>query len=559
MIKKLLSLTLIFFIFGLAGCTPPYTPGEGPSLPPEQTEMPPEQTEPSENLQTSKVRFYDIPEGVEKYEETEITIEGERLPLYGVQVNVSQSWSANDYQRTLNGVGMFELEGRAVLTVKPSVPLNYASQVRPLSANIIPIANLQDNTLSFTIESAGEYVLEINGDKYNAVHLFVSEYGEDEPQGYDNVLYFPAGLHTAETSDYIDRNNNVTVNSNTLVYFADGAVVRAKFTANNATHIALAGRGVIDGSAFERDAVKGTVTVPIDFNDCKDVVLRDFTVLDPAGWCVNFYFINGAEIDGIKIISSRSNGDGISLQSCKNITVDGCFVRTWDDSLVVKNYPRWSDRSVYGATEQIVFRNCTLWTDLAQCMEIGYETVGELLSGVTFENITVLHALHNAVISIHNANNARVRDIVYRAITVEDGYYTAGEGGLIDIRVLYSATWSDAHAVTALGDIQGVLVENVKVISARKIEITAGGCLDTRKGYESEHYVDGVTVKNVSLAGTYPTLEQCVFQNVGYLKGFTFLQEGEATGAVFVKNRTQEELARYGEKTDVEFVRSEGS
>ena len=43
-------------------------------------------------------------------------------------------------------------------------------------------------------------------------------------------------------------------------------------------------------------------------------------------------------IDGVKIITARPNGDGITVQSSRNVTVSNSFVRTWDDSLVVKNY-----------------------------------------------------------------------------------------------------------------------------------------------------------------------------------------------------------------------------
>ena len=268
----------------------------------------------------------------------------------------------------------------------------------------------------------------------------------------------------------------------------------------------IAGRGVIDGSAFERDANAGTVTVPLEFNYCSNVILKQFFVLDPAGWCVNFYFIEDSKIDDVKIISSRSNGDGISLQSCKNIEVDGCFVRSWDDSLVVKNYPRWDDRTVYGETENITFTNCTVWTDLAQSMELGYETVGEKFENITFDNITVLHAMNLAVMSIHNANNAEIKNVVWRNITVEDGRNAADGAGIIDFRVLYSPTWSDQHTdPTPLGNVDGVTVENVNVISARRFTAVMGGCYDSRIGFESNHYVDNVTVKNIALAGGRPT------------------------------------------------------
>lgn len=571
--KKLYSIICLFIISslfsGFFGCASPKTvaPAEDPDtsvqLPSDggntgeddQPEDPDDSGGKEDESRINRVRFYDIPAGVQRYESASVTVGGEELPLYNVMVNTEQVWSPNNYKRTDSGVGLFELDGTATVAVAPDVQINYSSVVRPLSAKITPIADLQNNTLTFSVKSAGEYVLEINGDPDNAIHFFVSEYGEEEDlSGYDNVIYFSSGLHTAQNDEYINSDNTVTLGNNTLVYLQDGAVVRAKFVANNATRIAVKGRGIIDGSTFDRDAEKGTVTVPIDFNYCSDVTLEDFTVLDPAGWCVNFYFNENSKIENIKIITSRSNGDGISLQSCKNITVDGCFVRTWDDTLVVKNYPRWDNRSIYGATENITFTNCTLWTDLAQSMEIGYETVGEKLENVTFENITVLHARHYAVISIHNSNNAAIKNITFENITIEDAATPCETVGIFDIRNLYSETWSTVQATTPLGSISNVKISNVKIISARMLSMTMGGCRDTRAGYESDHYLNDLSITNVSVAGVQPQIDQVKINSTGYYAAFYFTQNGEVTGAQFIFGQSGEYLSGFGTECKVERV-----
>lgn len=527
---------IIFSLLAISGCADNGASGEMP--------------EP--DGRNSAVCVSEIPQGVNRYEGAEIYIGDKKIPAYSAMVNVSQIWSGNDYQRTESGVCLLELDGTATVKVKPKTQINYASVVRPLSAKITPVANLQDNTLTFTFKSAGEYVLEINGNAYDAIHFFISppdENGIENYTGYGNTVVFNAGLHTSANDSRIKADNTIALSGNTLVYLEDGAVVRGRFVANNASNIAIAGRGIIDGSAFERDAVKGTVTVPLEFNYCKNIKLQDFSVLDPAGWCVNFYFTESSQINNIKIITSRSNGDGISLQSCKDITVDGCFVRTWDDSLVVKNYPRWDNRNIHGETENITFKNCTVWTDLAQSMEIGYETVGVKFEKVTFQNITVLHAMHLAAMSIHNANNAEIKDVTFKDITIEDGKNSSDGVGLIDFRVLYSSTWSDQHtSPTPLGNVNGVTVENVKVVSARRFGGTVGGCKDVRAGFESDHFVENVLIKNVSLAGNRPTAENCNFSLAEkYVRSFEFLQEEnfEVTGAEFVFTQTEDYLRQF--------------
>src|SRR5690606_17901139 len=100
--------------------------------------------------------------------------------------------------------------------------------------------------------------------------------------------------------------------------------------------------------------------------------------------------------NNLKIITARANGDGVSVQSSSEVTMKDGFVRAWDDALVVKNVDR-------GNTNNVLFDDVTIWTDLAQSMEVGYETYGAKMENITFRNITVLHNFHKAAMSIHNS------------------------------------------------------------------------------------------------------------------------------------------------------------
>lgn len=274
---------------------------------------------------------------------------------------------------------------------------------------------------------------------------------------------------------------------------------------------------------------------------------------------MNWYFCTDSQIDNIKIISSRSNGDGISLQSCKDIDVRNCFLRTWDDSLVVKNYPRWNDRNIEGETENITFSNCVLWTDLAQSMEIGYETIGKLMRNITFSNITVLHNFHKPVMSIHNSNNADIENVVFDTITVEDASMGRGDAGsnaqLCEIAVEFSSTWSTNHKTTALGSITGVRVSNVTVLSGNAIiPVRVAGSRDMRSGYNASiHYVKDVVFENVWLGGKQLT------------SGYAYLSVNEYAEAEVIKGKEKviasfdfvmddEELAEYSDHAEVTVI-----
>ncbi len=141
-----------------------------------------------------------------------------------------------------------------------------------------------------------------------------------------------------------------------------------------------------------------------------------------------------------------------------------------------------------------------LWTDLAQSMEIGYETNkgnqdNAQISNITFENITVLNNFHKPVISIHNADDALVSDITFKNVVVENAQMGSGDGTeapyLIDLNITDNQNWSTTKE---RGQIRNVLIDGVKVLSGK---FNASRI----SGFDENHTVDGVTIKNLEILG----------------------------------------------------------
>jgi len=217
-------------------------------------------------------------------------------------------------------------------------------------------------------------------------------------------------------------------------------------------------------------------------------------VVNSNCWNVNSYSCKNVRMNNVKVISGRQNGDGFTFQSCTDHLVTDCFARTWDDSLVIKNYS--------GSSKGITFRNCQIWTDLAQSMEIGYETDKGLtldpeISEVLFEDITVLYNFHKPVISIHNSDDAFVHDITYRNIVVENAFMQGDNGNnkeLIEM-TLQNSSWSTVK--DEFGNIDQVLIDGLTVVN------TAEGKIPRSRfsGQDEEHRITNVTLQNVSILG----------------------------------------------------------
>lgn len=421
--------------------------------------------------QNTRVILYEAPEGIAPSEDTRVWVNGQPVFVYETAVNHNRSFSQHPELST-TPVAYFDFDGRIEVCIE--APNAQSSLIRPLSLGIRP--RVENNQVRFALDQPALLSIEINGSTQRALHLFANAIEQNPPSADDeNVLYFGPGLHEQPV---------IRLRSGQTVYIAGGAVVRSKIVADKAENIRVSGRGIIDGSVFDRWTQR---TIPIDFNLCSNVSIEGIILLDPAGWTVNTFACKDVRIDNIKIISARSNGDGITAQSCQNFVAQNSFVRTWDDSLVVKNYGD-------GVSGHMLFKNITVWTDLAQSCEIGYETKGPEMFDIAFEDITVVHNFHKPVMSIHNSDQAAIRDITFRNITVEDaqmgGGDAANDGFLIDLTVAPSI-WTTADE---RGSIQNVHFDNIRVLDGKAPP-------SRLMGHDATHDINGVSITNLTILG----------------------------------------------------------
>lgn len=411
---------------------------------------------------------YPLPEALPRSAACSVRVNGVETPVIDTAVNLSRTWTSRPVTTTAPVAWVLPC-ANADIAVRFAGQTIQSAVVRPLSLGITP--TVLGDTVSFTLSSPAQLTVELNGAQEGALHLFALPPETDAPAG-DRVIAYGAGVHNVGT---------VTLTDGQTVYLAPGAVVRGQFVADGAANIRLAGSGIIDGSTFDRWE---ETTVPVDFRNCRNVRVEGITILDPAAWTLNLYRCEDVTVEHVNIIGARSNSDGITVQSCRRVKVSGCFVRGWDDNLVVKGYD--------GDVSDIWFTDCVLWTDLAQSCEVGYETRADVMENITFENITVLHANHKPVCSIHNSDNALVRNVVFRNITVEDCHLGQGDGAefLLDLTTTKSQ-WSQS---AQRGNIRDVRFENIAVLAGKvpAVRIFA---------INKDHTIDGVTLRGLTLMG----------------------------------------------------------
>lgn len=437
----------------------------------------------------SEVTLFDAPSTIAPSKTARLFVNGQECFVYSVFVNPGRENKGNydvssvtrapmAYFDLVRGSAQIDIE----LTSESGFSTLSSAAISPLSQGIE--ARIEGRHIRFSVSEPGQYVIQINGTAREAFHMFVNEPEENLPdRNNPNVVWIEPGEWSIP--------DGIQLKSGQTLYISSGAVVHTSISAQFGSNIQIRGRGIIDGGIWEswrgQDA-----HLPINFQYCSDVTVEGVILNNSNAWCFNAFETEHALVDNVKIISARPNGDGFTLQSCRDFTVQNSFARTWDDSLVVKNYGR--------DTDGIVFRNMVLWTDLAQSMEIGYETnKGEQqnskIQNVLFQNITVVNAFHKPVMSIHNADDALVEHIVWENVVVENADLGNGDAKdnkqLIDL-VIAGSGWSTTKT---RGRIHDVVFRNISVLSGgetQEIRIA---------GYDEAHGIDGVLIENLSIYG----------------------------------------------------------
>lgn len=367
-------------------------------------------------MKNNMVKAYNIPIGKRISEGISLFVNGSRVGAFDTEVNNTHEWK-QDFSWTLSAasVGIFDFTGTAEIKIHTEFKVEDVT-VRPLASEIHPVVTqCEDGStdISFTLtdntvmkNSYGQYVLEFNNDRNKAMFLFAGRI-EKRPEG--DVFDIKSG-----TSFHGD----IRLEEGQTLYIEGGAAVYGRvYPANNSR---ICGRGIIDGSHHANWAWNPARAFnPVDVTGCTNVRIEGISILNPPCWVCQIVNSTNVCLDNVKIISAKANSDGITIQSSSDVYVDNCFIRSWDDSIVIKGVIK--DKNPH----DIYVNNCLIWTDLAQSMEIGFETNKGMsdkpeIYNIEFKNVTVLHQLHKASLSIHNADDAEIHDILWENITIEE-------------------------------------------------------------------------------------------------------------------------------------------
>jgi polygalacturonase len=109
---------------------------------------------------------------------------------------------------------------------------------------------------------------------------------------------------------------------------------------------------------------------------CNGIRLEDFATEYRLMWSLHPTNSENIVIRNLTIRSTGGNGDGIDIDSCKHVLIDGCDIATGDDCISLKSGRGAEGYALLQTTEDVHITNCTMADSIFACIGIGSETSG---------------------------------------------------------------------------------------------------------------------------------------------------------------------------------------
>lgn len=95
------------------------------------------------------------------------------------------------------------------------------------------------------------------------------------------------------------------------------------------------------------------------FTNCKKVLLEGVTFQNSPAWCLHPVLCEDLTIRNVfaKNPDYAQNGDGLDVESCKNVLVEGCTFDVGDDGICIKSGKDEEGRKRGRPTENVIIRN----------------------------------------------------------------------------------------------------------------------------------------------------------------------------------------------------------
>lgn len=447
--------------------------------------------------EANRLQLFPVPTGAVLQEDYILRVrpvgaeEWQELKAYRVKVDM--------HDVRLASMAYFDFEGKVEVEITfPRFYTVYRVDIRPLSQGVRPV--IESKRVSFTLDHPANLSIEINRDRFHNLHLFAGAIEKAPDKSGENVLVARGGLSDGLSRElehmppgrtlYVEAGIHYIgeciwrLPSHTNIYLEGGAVLIGGLALEHGEDLRIYGRGILYLADFHRfTGING-----IRLNHSRHISIENAIFINPPHYTVSLGDCEDVTIRNIKTFSCEGWSDGIDMMSCRDVKVEGGFLRTSDDCVAIYG-SRWDN---CGDSRNVTVRDLTVWADVAHPLMIGthgdHRHGGDTIQNITFENIDILehHEFqpgYLGALAINVGDKNLARNIVYKNIRISPFEH----GKILDFQVKWN---KDYNPVPGRG-IENILLEDIFV------ETGDGEEPSVIAGYSEQFPVRGVTIRGL--------------------------------------------------------------
>ncbi|MGA8939127.1 MAG: glycoside hydrolase family 28 protein [Acidobacteriaceae bacterium] len=259
-------------------------------------------------------------------------------------------------------------------------------------------------------------------------------------------------------------------------------------SAMDAENIGITGTGRIVGNA----AIKGRVDAQtglrhpalLEFVSCKNIRVEDCATQQNDMWSIHPVYCEDVLFRNVTV---HGGADGIDVDSCKHVVIDGCNFSTGDDCISLKSGRGEEGYTIHRPTQDVRIINCTFADTHWACIGIGSETSGGIRN-IHIEHCKCLGARTFAIyIKSRPGRGAFIEDIFV------DGFDVSGaQQGFLRINILNSGKEGESPVPgdDGIPSVRGFHFRNIRVADV-PVLVQATDILPTKP-------LEGFSLVNVS-------------------------------------------------------------
>jgi polygalacturonase len=318
---------------------------------------------------------------------------------------------------------------------------------------------------------------------------FIQSAIDDCAKAGGGTVYFPAGKYISGTL-FLKSNitlfleagavligsgtlNDYPVTVSGIRSFTDNYTDKSLIYGEGLEHIGIIGDGIIDGNGTSFKGEYKVRPYMIRIINCKDVLVRDITLINSPMWVQHYLACENVIIDGVNVDCRRDfvNNDGIDIDGCKNVRISNCDFKSGDDGVVLKS-------TLNQPCENITVTNCIISSN-CNGFKLGTETNGGF-ENITFSN-SVIYDTKFGGISLELVDGGNLDRVTVTNISMNN------VGAAIFIRLGNRARpFIEKMEKPGIGKLSNVMISNIQASNVGNI-----GCSITG--------LPGFPVKNISL------------------------------------------------------------